>query len=234
MNVTVSVDLKAFDRVFRSQGTSNLIDLDVDGETHAVLVKAVQMDKRRRLPQHVDFFAITAGETLSVHVPIEFVGISIGAKEGGQLDVQRREVHIQILPRLIPHRLELDVSAMEIGDSLHVRDLVGALPPEAEILDDLDLAVVAVVAPRVVTDDEVAEEEEGRRARSDHQGHRGRRRRTLSPCSSSSASATPDRPTPEPGTTPGPRRGRVGAALGVRFKAGKQARSPRARAASSW
>ena len=160
LNVPVSIDLKAFDRVFRSQGTSNLIDLDVDGETHAVLVKAVQMDKRRRLPQHVDFFAITAGETLNVHVPIEFIGIAIGTKEGGQVDVQRREVHIQILPRLIPHHVELDVTALEVGDSLHVRDLIAALPPEAEILDDLDLAVVAVVAPRVVTEDEVAEEEE--------------------------------------------------------------------------
>lgn len=154
LNVPVSVDLKSFDRVFRSQGTSNLIDLEVDGETHAVLVKAVQMDKRRRLPQHVDFFAITAGQTLHVHVPIEFVGIAIGTKVGGQLDVQRREVHIEILPRLIPHRLELDVTALEIGDSLHVRDLVDLLPAEAEILDDPDLAVVAVVAPRVVADDE--------------------------------------------------------------------------------
>lgn len=154
LNVPVSVDLKSFDRVFRSQGTSNLIDLEVDGETHAVLVKAVQMDKRRRLPQHVDFFAVTAGQTLHVHVPIELKGIAIGTKEGGQLDVQRREVHIQILPRLIPHHVELDVSALQVGDSLHVRDLVDLLPPEAEILDDPDLAVVAVVAPRVVTEDE--------------------------------------------------------------------------------
>ena len=160
LNVPISVDLKTFDRVFRSQGTSNLIDLVVDGETHAVLVKAVQMNKRRRLPQHVDFFAITAGQKLHVHVPIEFTGIAIGTKEGGQLDVQRREVHLNILPRLIPHHVDLDVSALEIGDSLHVRDLVGLLPAEAEILDDPDLAVVAVVAPRVATDDEIAEEEE--------------------------------------------------------------------------
>lgn len=160
LNVPVSIDLKSFDRVFRSQGTSNLIDLDVDGETHAVLVKAVQMDKRRRLPQHVDFFAITAGQKLHVHVPIEFVGIAIGTKEGGQLDIQRREVHIEILPRLIPHHVELDVSTLEVGDSLHVRDLAAALPAEAEILDDLDLAVVAVVAPRVVTDDEETTEDE--------------------------------------------------------------------------
>ncbi len=159
LNVPVSVDLKTFDRVFRSQGTSNLIDLDVDGETHAVLVKAVQMDKRRRLPQHVDFFAITAGQMLHVHVPIEFVGTAVGTLQGGQLDVQRREVHINILPRLIPHHVALDVSALQMGDSLHVRDLAAALPAEAEILDDLELAVVAVVAPRVVTDDVVEEEE---------------------------------------------------------------------------
>jgi large subunit ribosomal protein L25 len=161
LNVPISVDLKTFDRVFRSQGTSNLIDLDVDGETHSVLVKAVQMDKRRRLPQHVDFFAVTAGQKLNVHVPIEFVGTAIGTKEGGQLDVQRREVHIQILPRLIPHHVVLDVSALTVGDSLHVRDLASALPEEAEILDDLDLAVVAVVAPRVVADDEATEVDEG-------------------------------------------------------------------------
>ena len=159
LNVAVSIDLKTFDRVFRSQGTSNLIDLDVDGETHSVLVKAVQMDKRRRIPQHVDFFAVTAGQKLNVHVPIDFVGTAIGTKEGGQLDVQRREVHIQILPRLIPHHVELDVSALTVGDSLHVRDLAAALPPEAEILDDLDLAVVAVVAPRVVADDEPTAED---------------------------------------------------------------------------
>jgi len=159
LNVPVSVDLKAFDRVFRNQGTSNLIDLDVDGEVHAVLVKAVQMDKRRRLPQHIDFFAVTAGQKLHVHVPIEFVGIAAGTKEGGQLDVQRREVHINILPRLIPHHVALDVSALQVGDSLHVRDLAAALPAEAEILDDLDLAVVAIVAPRVATEDETAEEE---------------------------------------------------------------------------
>jgi large subunit ribosomal protein L25 len=159
LNVPVSVDLKAFDRVFRNQGTSNLIDLDVDGEVHAVLVKAVQMDKRRRLPQHVDFFAVTAGQKLHVHVPIEFVGTAAGTKEGGQLDVQRREVHINILPRLIPHHVALDVSALQVGDSLHVKDLATALPAEAEILDDLDLAVVAVVAPRVTAEDETAEGE---------------------------------------------------------------------------
>jgi large subunit ribosomal protein L25 len=154
LNQPISIDLKAFDRVFRSQGTSSVIDLAVDGEVHEVLVKAVQMDKRRRVPRHVDFYAVTAGQMVSVHLPIEFVGTAIGTKEGGQLDVQRREVHISVLPRLIPNHVELDVSALTIGDSLHVRDLQAALPPEAIVLDDLDLAVVAVVPPRIAVEDE--------------------------------------------------------------------------------
>lgn len=161
MNVSVSVDERSFDRVFRSQGTSNLIDLEVDGEVHAVLVKAVQMNKRARVAVHVDFYAVTAGQKVSLHVPIELIGIPVGVKDGGQLDVQRREVHINILPRLIPHSLQLDVTALTIGDSLHVSDLRKLLPDEAEILDDLELAVVAVVPPRLAVEDEPSDEDEG-------------------------------------------------------------------------
>ena len=154
LNVPVSVDERAFDRVFRAQGTSHLIDLEIDGEVHAVLVRAVQMHKRRRVPQHIDFFAVTAGQKVIVNVPIELAGTPVGVKDGGQLDVQRREVAISILPRLIPDRLEIDITELTIGDSLHVSDLIALLPAEAEVLDDVDLAIVAVVPPRVLAEDE--------------------------------------------------------------------------------
>ena len=160
LNVSVSVDERSFDRVFRTQGTSNLIDLEVDGEVHQVLVKAVQMNKRARVAMHVDFYAITAGQKVSLHVPIELIGTPVGVKDGGQLDVQRREVHISILPRLIPHGLQIDVTRLTIGDSLHVSDLRAHLPEEAEILDDLELAVVAVVPPRLAVEDEPSDEAE--------------------------------------------------------------------------
>jgi large subunit ribosomal protein L25 len=160
LNQPISVDLKAFDRVFRSQGTSSVIDLEVDGAVVPVLVKAVQMDKRRRQPQHADFFAVTADQPVSVHLPIELKGVPVGTRDGGQLDVQRREVHISVLPRLIPGTIEIDISGLAIGDSLHVRDLEAFLPAEAEILDDLDLAIVAVVPPRLAVEDEEPVEEE--------------------------------------------------------------------------
>lgn len=158
LNLSVSVDTKTFDRVFRSQGQSSIIDLEVDGTEHAVLVKAVQMDKRRRAPQHVDFYAVTEGQEVEVHVPVEFHGTPAGVKEGGMLDVHRREVFIAVMPRLIPNHLELDLSALEIGDSLHISDVASQLPPEATILDETDLTLVTVVPPRLV--EEEAEEVE--------------------------------------------------------------------------
>lgn len=154
LNEAITVDLRAFDKAFRSQGTSSLIDLVIDGESRSVLVKQVQMDKRRREPMHVDFYAITAGQLLEVNVPIEFVGTPVGVREGGLLDVQRREVRISVLPQNIPNHVTLDVSGLDIGDSLHIGAIVANLPAEAEVLDDLDLALVAVVPPRVAEEDE--------------------------------------------------------------------------------
>ncbi len=147
-NIAVNIEMRAFDKVFRSQGTSSIIDLNVDGENHEVLVKAVQMDKRRRLPQHVDFYKVMAGQTVEVHIHIHLIGIPEGVRDGGVLDIQKREVFIEILPRLIPHQIDIDVTGLKIGQALHISDLVASLPAEAKILDDLALTVLAVVPPR--------------------------------------------------------------------------------------
>lgn len=159
LNIPVSVELREFDKVFRSQGTSAIIDLTVDGTVHAVLVKQVQMNKRMRLPMHVDFYAVTEGQEVEVNLPIELVGTPQGVKDGGLLDVQRREVRISVMPRLIPENVEVDVSALLIGDAIHIEALVALLPVEARILDDLDLTLVAVVPPRI--EEEPEEDEEG-------------------------------------------------------------------------
>lgn len=161
LNVPVSIDMREFDKVFRSQGTSHVIDLDVDGKNHEVLVKAVQMNKRKRIPQHVDFYAVTAGQAVDVHVHLDFVGTPVGVREGGQADVQRREIHISVLPRYIPEKLEVDVSELAIGHSVHVSDIVPLLPKQATVLDDPELTVITVVAPRLAEEVEPAEAAEG-------------------------------------------------------------------------
>jgi len=173
LNLTVSVDGRDFDKVFRSQGTSSIIDLAVDGDTHAVLVKQVQMDKRRRQPMHVDFYAVTEGQVVDVHVPIEVHGTAAGVREGGMLDVHRREVYIEVMPRLIPNHIEVDVSALVIGDSIHIADIASLLPAEARILDDLERTILTVVPPRLVEDEEEEAAEAGEGVEPELIGHEG-------------------------------------------------------------
>lgn len=159
INLTISVDLRTFDRTFRENGTANLIDLEVDGKTHPVLIKAVQMDKRLRQPSHVDFFAVTAGQVVTVSVPLEYVGTSLGVSEGGQLDIARRELQISVLPRLIPSKIEVDITNLNIGDSLHINDLDPSLFPEgSELIDDSELTLITVVPPRVEEVEETVSE----------------------------------------------------------------------------
>lgn len=156
VNFPVAIGAKAFDRVFRQQGMSSLIDMEVEGESHQVLVREVQMDKRKRVPLHVDFYAITAGQKVEVAVPIVYEGTAAGENEGGQLDVQRREISIYVLPSQIPHDLSVDISELTIGDSIHISDVAASLPETAEILDDEGLTLITVLAPRA----EIEEEEE--------------------------------------------------------------------------
>jgi large subunit ribosomal protein L25 len=161
LNLPVSIDLREFDKVFRSQGTSHVIDLEVDGKLHEVLVKDVQMNKRRRLPQHVDFYAVTAGQAVDVYVHLEFEGNPVGVREGGQLDIHRREIHISILPRFIPEHVLVDVSGLDMNESLHVGDIVDRLPKQAKVLDDLELSVISVLPPRIVEEPEAVVEPRG-------------------------------------------------------------------------
>ena len=69
INVPVSIEMRAFDKAFRQVGNSSLIDLDIAGDVHSVIVRQVQMDKRRREPMHVDFYAVSANEPVQVPVP---------------------------------------------------------------------------------------------------------------------------------------------------------------------
>src|SRR5207237_1364058 len=95
---------------------------------------------------HVDFYEIHAAEKVRLKVPVHLVGSPDGVRNaGGVLDQVTREVEIEVLPENIPDRVELDVTALKIGDSLHVRELA---IPEAKILTEADLTIATVVPPR--------------------------------------------------------------------------------------
>src|SRR2546425_9767532 len=125
---------------------STLIELTVDGKKSRALIREIQRHPIRPDIIHVDFYEIHAHEQFTLKVPVHLVGTPDGVRNaGGVLDQVTREVEIEVLPEHIPDRVELDVTALTIGHSLHVRDLTIA---NATILTSAELTIATVVPPR--------------------------------------------------------------------------------------
>jgi large subunit ribosomal protein L25 len=125
--VQVSVDPKPFLRILHSKsGMNTLITLKVPGEADArVLVKEVQLDPISHHPLHADFYRVNMDRRLKVTVPIVLKGEPRGVKvDGGVLDFLHREIEVECLPTEIPNSIEVDVTALNLNDSIHLRDLV--------------------------------------------------------------------------------------------------------------
>jgi large subunit ribosomal protein L25 len=125
---------------------STIIELAVGGKTTKALIREIQRHPIRPDIIHVDFYEIHATEKVRLRVPLRLVGTPDGVRNaGGVLDQVTREVEIEVLPEHIPDRVELDVTPLKIGDSLHVRDLA---IPNATIHAAPDLTIATVVPPR--------------------------------------------------------------------------------------
>nr|WP_320194154.1 50S ribosomal protein L25/general stress protein Ctc [uncultured Desulfobacter sp.] len=156
--VMVSVDVIAFDKVIRENGTTGLFfDLDIEGAGKSVMLKDLQMDPFGLHYQHIDFHEIDMDATVSVVVPVETEGVSAGVKEGGMLQIIRRELEVVCKPKYTPDSVKLDISALEIGDGIHVEDI--DLGPEVEIPFDTNFTVVTIVPPDTSSDEEEVEED---------------------------------------------------------------------------
>lgn len=134
---------------------SAVVQLTVDGTPLRALIREIQRHPVRPDILHVDFYEIHADERVRLRVPVHLVGSPEGVRnQGGVLDQVLRDVEIEVLPEHIPDRVELDVTQLTIGHSLHVSDLV---IPNAEILTDEDLTIATVVPPRTEAEPEPAE-----------------------------------------------------------------------------
>ncbi len=136
---------------------AKLYDLDLDGETVKVIIKDVQADPVSLDVLHVDFYAVTFGKLMTLMVPIKFEGDPVGLKKGGIVEFLMDEVEIECFPKDIPEELVVDISSLDVGDTLFVRDL--PLAEGVEVKEDPSAPVVTVVSP-AVRETEAAEEEE--------------------------------------------------------------------------
>ena len=146
-------------------GENILIDLNIeDGkstQSHRAMIKEIQVDPVKQNILHVDLYAISMDKKISVEVPITLTGTALGvSEEGGILQQVSRTLEISCLPDRIPEAFELEVTALAIGDSLHVSDL--EIPEGVDVLVEDELTIASVVPPTKVEEiePEVLEEEE--------------------------------------------------------------------------
>jgi large subunit ribosomal protein L25 len=133
-----------------ASGENILVELEIagDGKHRLALVQEIQHSPVGGDVLHVDFHAVSMDEKIEAEVPVEPVGIANGVKNfGGLLEQNVRAVAIECLPRDLPDKITADVSALNIGDSIHVRDLT--LPEGVRVRTQPDLTVFSVLAPTV-------------------------------------------------------------------------------------
>ena len=159
--IAISVEKTDIHDLLRQAGGENavfLLKLAGTGKARHTMVREVVVDPISRQIIHIDFQRVLMTEKVKVQVPIELVGVPEGVKnQGGVLDFITREVELECLPGDIPPQLELDVSALEVGDQLQMKDL--ELPAKVELLEELDRVVAAVAHSRVALEVEAAEAE---------------------------------------------------------------------------
>lgn len=130
---------------------STVIELTVGDTTAKTLIREIQRHPFKRHILHVDFQELVAGEKVTVSVPLRFVGVAEGVRNsGGILEETMHQVHIRVDPSIIPDHVDVDVTSLTIGHSLHIRDI--KLPEGVLALDDAGATVCVCTAPKAVVE----------------------------------------------------------------------------------
>jgi large subunit ribosomal protein L25 len=161
-NRPIAVDQKELQKLIKTNRHA-IVDLEIPGKgKQPVMLSEIQRDNLTGELLHVDFHQINMDEPVRTNVPLEFVGDSVGVREGGLLTPIAHEIEIRCLPKHIPAALQVDVSALGVGETLLVGDI--RVPAEIEIKSEMDMPVVTVLAPQKEAKDEAAEAAEAEKA----------------------------------------------------------------------
>jgi large subunit ribosomal protein L25 len=159
---SLSLDLKETDYLFQRIAVENtILDLLIEGEKEPVqtLIREIQSHPHKPGLLHVDFLRIQKGVAVEVEIPVNLEGVPAGVREsGGVLEQMVNEIRVKCIPSMIPEVVNIDVSRLGVGDSIHVYDI--DLGEGVEILVDSDRTICNVAIPRVVAAEEEPEEGE--------------------------------------------------------------------------
>lgn len=146
----LQVNTKEFTNLMKgASGLNVLINLVIGGESSPVVVmlKDYQTDTLKHTLTHIDLLKIDLKAKVAVHVPIHVSGKAVGIGKGGIVELLRRDIEVRCLPTKIPAQIEVDITNLDLGQSIHVNEL--PLPEGVEIPQGAEYALVSVVTPKV-------------------------------------------------------------------------------------
>ena len=145
---TIVVTLRDLEKLLKPGFFSHLIDIEVAGEKHRVLPRDLQQHPVSDRALHVDFLRVSATSELTVEVPVEFINdeASPGLRRGGVLNVVRHDVEVYCLADNIPEKITIDLTGLQIGDSVHISAV--KLPDGVRpTIEDRDFTIATIAAP---------------------------------------------------------------------------------------
>jgi large subunit ribosomal protein L25 len=161
--VLLSVDKNDLELLFKKGGIGQIVlnlVIQKNGETLTTpaMIKELQTHPVSRNFIHVDFYEIQMDQKITAKIPVITTGKAKGVELGGILQIIRRELEVECLPLAVPGSVEIDISDLDIGDSIHVRDI--KIEGEIEFLEEDDYTVVTVLSPKMEEEPEEEEEAE--------------------------------------------------------------------------
>jgi len=165
-SVLLSVNKSDLEQVFKKGGIGQVIlnlVIQNNGETSTrpAMIKELQTHPLSRNFIHIDFYEIKMDQKITAKIPVVTTGMAKGVELGGMLQIIRRELEVECLPLAVPESIEIDISDLDIGDSIHVGQI--RVEGEIEFLEDDNYTVVTVLSPKMEEEPEEekeAEEEE--------------------------------------------------------------------------
>jgi large subunit ribosomal protein L25 len=123
-SIPIDLDAKDFMNSVKGVSESTIVKVEVNGKVHEAFVKDTQRDIKDGTILHVDFYEIEGNTLLRARVSIHIHGNPVGVREGGILEVPLHDIEVECLPKDLPERLDVDIAALKVNQSIHVRDLV--------------------------------------------------------------------------------------------------------------
>jgi len=145
-NKNLAVRLHEFEKIFDEIGEHSILTLDIEGgEKIEVIVKGFQLNPIQKGIIHLDFYEIEKGKSLRTEIPVKITGVSKGMKKGGILETFLTDVEIECFPKDIPECIEIDITELDLGQSLHVRDL--KINEKIKIISSPEQVVLTIGVP---------------------------------------------------------------------------------------